>query len=98
VAWVRVEGPYSYPQFECHHNVHHQCKYHYINHQQDFRFRVINSGTTSTLRIYDYSRGDYGIYRCAATGQGTDGKTATLYQVIEFFEPQHLHHYHGGLG
>ena len=88
VAWVRVEGPYSFPHFDCHHHGH-ECKYHYINQQQDFRFRVISSGQTSTLRIYDYARIDFGVYRCAATGQGRDGKTSTLYQVIEFLEPVH---------
>jgi hypothetical protein len=94
VAWVRVEGPYSFPHFDCQHH-RHECKYHYINQQQDFRFRVISSGQTSTLRIYDYARIDFGVYRCAATGQGPDGKTSTLYQIIEFLEPVHATAFYG---
>ncbi|RWS27269.1 hypothetical protein B4U80_12881 [Leptotrombidium deliense] len=83
-AWVKVIGQYDYwrqtPPFECFD----RCTYTYINSIEDFRYRVITMGQTSILRIYNWQNGDYGIYRCTATGLGVDGSTVTLYQVIEF--------------
>lgn len=86
VAWVKVTGPYEFgtlhPPFEC---LRAGCNYIYLNSYNDFRLRVITLGQTSTLRIYDYTPADQGIYRCAATAQGPDGRTVTLYKIIELF-------------
>ena len=86
MAWVKVTGPYEpgvqHSPFECRRP---GCDYIHLNSYNDFRFRVISLGQTSTLRIYDYTPSDQGIYRCAATAQTSSGLSVTVYQIIELF-------------
>lgn len=83
-----MTGPYdaysSIPPFEC---TAPGCNYVHLNAAEDFRYRVATLGQASTLRIYDVNPNDYGIYRCAATGVGSDGNTLTMYRIIEFIPP-----------
>ena len=81
-----MTGPYerssSHPPFECHRP---GCNYVYLNSYNDFRFRVITLGQTSSLRIYDFTPADQGIYRCAATAQVPDGRPVTIYKILELY-------------
>ncbi|XP_074596903.1 uncharacterized protein LOC141851981 [Brevipalpus obovatus] len=84
-AWVKIIGPYNYhepvPPFECSQQ---DCSLVYMNGGQNLRYRALTNGPMATLRIYETQPADRGIYRCTITGQSSDGRTHTLYQVVEF--------------
>lgn len=84
-AWVKIIGPYNYhepvPPFECSQQ---DCSLVYMNGGHNLRYRALTNGPMATLRIYETQPSDRGIYRCTITGQSSDGRTQTLYQVVEF--------------
>ncbi|XP_076367188.1 uncharacterized protein LOC143255406 [Tachypleus tridentatus] len=82
-VWQKIKGPYLYedntPHIQCP-----LCTVQIVN-SDGYRYEVRSVGGKSILRVRDFVREDWGIYRCAATTRKTHSlNTETVFKIVVF--------------